>query len=43
MQELPLERLLVGITAVAATEAALAWTIKYTREHQAFGQAIADF
>ena len=43
MQELPQERLLVGITAVAATEAALAWTIKYTRERQAFGQAIADF
>lgn len=43
MQELPQERLLVGITAVAATEAALEWTIKYTRERQAFGQAIADF
>lgn len=43
MQELPQERLLVGITAVAATEAALGWTIKYTRERQAFGQAIADF
>ena len=43
MQELPQERLLVGITAVAATEADLEWTIKYTRERQAFGQAIADF
>ena len=43
MQELPQERLLVGIAAVAATEAALEWTIKYTRERQAFGQAIADF
>ena len=43
MQELPQERLLVGITAVAATEAALEWTINYTRERQAFGQAIADF
>ena len=43
IQELPQERLLVGITAVAATEAALEWTINYTRERQAFGQAIADF
>ena len=44
MQELLQERLLVGITVVvAATEAALAWTMKYTRECQAFGQAIADF
>ena len=43
MQELPQERLLVGITAVAPTEATLAWTIKYTLERQAFGQAIADF
>lgn len=32
MQELPQERLLVGITAVAIMEAALEWTIAYTRE-----------
>ncbi len=43
MQELPQERLIVGVTAVAAAEAVLEWTIKYTRERQAFGQSIADF
>ena len=43
MQELPQERLLVGITAVAACEAALKWTIDYTKERQAFGKPIAEF
>jgi alkylation response protein AidB-like acyl-CoA dehydrogenase len=43
MQELPQERLLVGIMAVAVIEAALEWTIAYTRERQAFGRPIAEF
>jgi alkylation response protein AidB-like acyl-CoA dehydrogenase len=43
MQELPQERLLVGIMAVAVMEAALEWTIAYTRERQAFGRPIAEF
>jgi len=43
MQELPQERLLVGITAVAVMESALEQTIRYTRERKAFGRAIADF
>ncbi|SED14202.1 acyl-CoA dehydrogenase [Rhizobiales bacterium GAS191] len=43
MQELPQERLLVGITAVALMEAALEWTLAYTRERKAFGRPIADF
>jgi alkylation response protein AidB-like acyl-CoA dehydrogenase len=43
MQELPQERLLVGITAVAVMEAALEWTLAYTRERQAFGRPIAEF
>lgn len=43
MQELPQERLLVAITAVAVCEAALEWTIDYTRERQAFGRSVADF
>jgi acyl-CoA dehydrogenase len=43
MQELPQERLLVGITAVGVMEAALEQTIRYTRERRAFGRAIADF
>lgn len=43
MSELPQERLLVGITAVAVMEAALRWTIDYTRERKAFGRTLADF
>lgn len=43
MQELPQERLLVAITAVAVMEASLEWTIAYTRERKAFGRALADF
>jgi len=43
MQELPRERLLIAITAVAAAETALAWTLAYTRERQAFGRPVADF
>ena len=43
MQELPQERLTVGIGALASAEAALAWTLEYTRERKAFGKAVADF
>ena len=43
MQELPQERLMIGIQAVAAMEGALQWTIDYTRERKAFGQAIGEF
>ena len=43
MNQLPRERLLVGIGSVAIMEAALAWTIDYTRERKAFGKAIAEF
>ena len=43
MQELPWERLQVGVSAVANAEAALEWTIAYTNERQAFGRSIASF
>lgn len=43
MQELPQERLLVGLTAVAASEAALHWTVDYVKERKAFGKPIANF
>src|SRR5690606_1962210 len=43
MQELAWERLQVAIGAVANAEAALEWTIAYTKERQAFGRAIAEF
>ncbi len=43
MNQLPRERLLVAIGSVAVMEAALAWTVDYTRQRKAFGQAIAEF
>ena len=43
MDELPQERLLVGISAVAVMEAALGWTIAHTRSRKAFGGTLADF
>jgi acyl-CoA dehydrogenase len=41
MTELPQERLLVAIAAVAATEAAVRWTLDYVRERTAFGAPLA--
>jgi acyl-CoA dehydrogenase len=43
MTELPRERLLVAISAVAVMEAAYEWTLAYTRERKAFGRPIAEF
>jgi alkylation response protein AidB-like acyl-CoA dehydrogenase len=43
MQELAWERLQIAIGAVAACEAALNWTVAYTRDRKAFGKSIADF
>ena len=40
MQELPQERLIVVLGAVATMEAALQWTVDYTRDRQAFGQPL---
>jgi alkylation response protein AidB-like acyl-CoA dehydrogenase len=42
MQELPQERLSVAISGVAAAEAAIDWTIAYTKERKAFGKTIFD-
>ncbi len=43
MQELPQERLLVGIMAIATAETAIEKTIQYTKERIAFGKPIASF
>ncbi len=43
MQELPQERLLIGIGAVSSCETVLEATIEYTRERTAFGKPIAAF
>lgn len=43
MKELPQERLLVAITAIAGAEAAVDGTIDYTHRREAFGKPLADF
>jgi alkylation response protein AidB-like acyl-CoA dehydrogenase len=43
MQELAWERLQVAIMAVANMEAAIDWTLAYTKERKAFGRPIAEF
>jgi len=43
MQQLPQERLILAVGAVAATEEALRITIEYVKERKAFGKPIIEF
>ena len=43
MQELPWERLQIAISAVSAAQAAIDWTLDYTKERKAFGSTVAAF
>jgi len=43
MRELPWERMQIAIAAIASAAQALAMTIEYARERQAFGKAVLDF
>ncbi len=43
MQQLPQERLIIAVGAVAAMERAVRITAEYTKERKAFGQPIIDF
>ena len=43
MKQLPQERLLIGVYAVARMERALRHTIDYVKERSAFGKAVAEF
>jgi acyl-CoA dehydrogenase len=43
MGDLPYERALIAVTAVAAMEGALAETIRYAKDRTAFGKSIAQF
>jgi long-chain-acyl-CoA dehydrogenase len=43
MEHLPLERLSIAGSALAAMQAAFEWTLTYVQNRQAFGQPIADF
>jgi acyl-CoA dehydrogenase len=43
MNQLPRERLIIGVGAIAAAEAALAHTLAYVRERKAFGKRLLEF
>ena len=43
MRELPRERLIIGVQAVHGAKGALATTLQYVQERQAFGQPIGQF
>ncbi|WPC67962.1 acyl-CoA dehydrogenase family protein [Rhodoferax ferrireducens] len=43
MGDLPYERMVIGVTALAAMEGAYQVTLDYVRGRKAFGQTIADF
>ena len=43
MEQLPWERLQIAISAVAAAQAAIDWTVDYVKERKVFGQAVGSF
>jgi acyl-CoA dehydrogenase len=43
MQQLPQERLIIAVSAVAAMEAAVEMTVAYTKERTAFGREVFNF
>ena len=43
MQQLPQERLIIGVSSVLAMELALAETVRYTKDRQAFGRPVFNF
>jgi alkylation response protein AidB-like acyl-CoA dehydrogenase len=43
MEQLPWERLQIAITAVAAAQAAIDWTVTYVKDRKVFGQTVAAF
>lgn len=43
MKELGWERLIIAILSISAAQAALTWTIDYTRTRKVFGKAVAEY
>ncbi len=43
MEQLPWERLQIAIGAVAASQAAIGWTLDFVKQRQVFGQPVAGF
>ncbi len=43
MEQLPWERLQIAVTAAAAAQAAIDWTVAYVKDRKVFGQAVASY
>lgn len=43
MEQLPWERIQIAVTAVAAAQAAIDWTVHYVKDRKVFGQPVAAF
>jgi alkylation response protein AidB-like acyl-CoA dehydrogenase len=43
MEQLPWERMQIAVTAVAAAQAAIDWTVQYVKDRKVFGQPVAAF
>ncbi|MGX1794002.1 acyl-CoA dehydrogenase family protein [Microbacterium sp. NPDC055312] len=43
MMNLPLERLSIAVSAAAVIQAAVKWTVDYTKNRDAFGERVIDF
>jgi alkylation response protein AidB-like acyl-CoA dehydrogenase len=43
MEQLPWERIQIAVTAVAAAQAAIDWTVQYVKDRRVFGQPVASF
>ncbi|MFC5499987.1 acyl-CoA dehydrogenase family protein [Caenimonas terrae] len=43
MEQLPWERLQIAVSAVAAAQAAIDWTVEYVKERKVFGQPVAAY
>ncbi len=43
MNELPRERLILGVAGTAAAEGMFDWTVEYVQQRKAFGKRLADF
>ncbi len=43
MEQLPWERMQIAVTAVAASQAAIDWTVQYVKDRKVFGQPLAAY
>jgi acyl-CoA dehydrogenase len=43
MEQLPWERIQIAVTAVASAQAAIDWTVQYTKDRKVFGQPVASY